>query len=334
MRIAIFSPGFGSWAAADRDLLATFGEVTSVDVLKTGLWHRLREVWRADLCFFWFGTYRHLPLVILAWLLDKRILMVAGGYDVNRREDIGYGQIRHGWLRAMMFEMADRVLANSEFTRKSALETLDLSPFDIETVYLAVRVADIKLNPWHSRKSQAVFLISTSDDAHLVKGIDRIQEICRTLPQVQFKLAGNLAPGVKSMLARETPQNLEYLGYVDFHSAQFLQLLNESKAVVVPSRLESFNAASLDGAAMGCVPVVFDVGALPEVLVAQGRLAKADDVPDLCRHIAGVMALDDVNVEALRREVQNRFSLELRREKLAQVIVGLCDAQIMPLSPS
>jgi len=61
---------------------------------------------------------------------------------------------------------------------------------------------------------------------------------------------------------------------MDFQGKEFVSVLNSSRMVCLPSRLESFGAALIDGAIQGCVPIGFSVGALPEVINGLGPIVQ------------------------------------------------------------
>jgi hypothetical protein len=306
----------------DQEIMRRFGSLTSVNVLTAGVGEGLRAIRSSDLCYFWFGSLRHLPFLLLAWLFDKRIVIVAGGYDVNSVSEIGYGQMRGSYLRQLVFSMADEVVAVSEITRVNALLNFDLSPDRVTTVPLAIKIPSTPLTPWADRRKQVAFLISADEDMYLVKGLDRVHAICRALPDVTFKLAGKLSSQVEAKLKADQPKNLELLGWLEFQGAQFQRLLSESRAICLPSRMESFGAAAFDGAAMGCVPVGFAVGALPDGLRGVGISVQPGSIESMTKALRDVIHSQNINIETLRSRIDERFSLEKRRNGLSEVFAN------------
>jgi glycosyltransferase involved in cell wall biosynthesis len=280
-------------------------------------------LFRADICFFWFGSFRHLPYLVVARLFRKPIVIVAGGYDVNRVDSIGYGPSRGVALRRFVFNSADKVLAVSEFTHKSALLNLGLPAEKVETIPLGFEFSNTVLKPWNSRARQVAFLISAPDDMFLVKGVDRIPEICRSLPEVRFKLAGILSPKVEAFLRSQNLPNLELLGWLQYQGEKFVGLLNESRVVCAPSRMESFGAAAFDGASYGCIPVAFSVGALPELLSGIGRLVSEDRVDMMANAIQESVDQSGIDVNTIRGICLDRFSIERRKQSIGKVLGNL-----------
>jgi hypothetical protein len=107
-----------SFLRQDLDLLAERYEVREVHCLALAdLIQALPALRGADLVFCWFGSIRFLPLVGLARILGKRVLIISGGYDVANEPDISYGNMRGGpiaWLGRLLFRLATVVVPVSQ----------------------------------------------------------------------------------------------------------------------------------------------------------------------------------------------------------------------------
>ncbi|MGE0526239.1 MAG: glycosyltransferase family 4 protein [Bdellovibrionales bacterium] len=325
-RVIIFSPGRSSWIESDIRIMKEFGSVISVDILekkKHRFWEILRFIWKADILFFWFGSFHYLPYLIVGRLLGKRISMVAGGYDVDAVPEIGYGAFSAGWLRRLIrrlvFLFPRRVLAVSKYSQDQARKHL-WSVKKIECVPLSTgNMASDHVRPWNQRKRQVAILLSARDDDYLVKGVDRIPDLCRLLPDISFKLAGSLSASVRKRLEMEQLSNLVLTGFLEFGGPEFRDLLEESRVVLLSSRCESFGVALIDGALMGCVPVSFAVGALPEVIEGIGRLVPPGNVHLLAQAVRDVMDLKNFDNSKIQAAVQERFSYARRRDALRRL---------------
>ncbi len=80
--------------------------------------------------------------------------------------------------------------------------------------------------------------------------------------------------------------------------------------LLMPSRSEGFGLTAIEGMARGCVPVVANVGGLPEVVTAQcGYLHEPENADDIAEKIIGAtVSIDDKSRASLNRVVQ--FSSE------------------------
>lgn len=323
-RIQFFAPSRTSWIETDFRILSEMGEVQFVDIQKTSFWKWLFNHSGFDLGFFWFGSLRFLPYLLVAKILRKKIVIVAGGYDVNNIPELRYGAFQQGmisrFLRRLTFRFADKILAVSKFAEKIAKANLPASVDQIEQVYLPIALPNSPVTPWSERPRQVLFLISSDETNRLVKGIDLIPMICRHLPDVSFKLAGKLEDSVLAKLKAENIENLEILGMVPFHSKEFFALLNSSRVICCPSRCESFGAAVLDAALMGCWPVAFDVGSLPEVMSRIGTLVPACDVAKMVKVIREKIQMSDYNSSAAIQEIRSSFGPDVRKVRLKKVV--------------
>src|SRR5438874_2588362 len=80
----------------DIDLLKTEYNVRLADCgsVWRSLWS-LRHVLKANCIYCWFGSLRFFPLCLLAKVLGKKIIIIAGGYDVACVPAIPYGNMVH-----------------------------------------------------------------------------------------------------------------------------------------------------------------------------------------------------------------------------------------------
>lgn len=325
--IEFFAPMRSSWIETDFKILSGLAEIRFVKVSWRSFPRWLFESHPFDLGYFWFGSYWHLPYLIVTKLLGKKIVIVAGGYDVNGVPEIKYGAFEQSRLkralRRFVFSFADQILAVSNFTEHLVLKNLGVAKSRVRMIYLPIAVPQVSPAPWVHRARQVAFLISSDEDNRLVKGLDRIPELCRRLADVKFKLAGALTEPVRRELEAAQIQNLELLGPLPFHSEAFFELLNSSRVICAPSRSESFGAALADGALMGCIPIGFDVGAIPEVLGGAGALVPAGDCMAMAEAIRN--ALDQS--EALSKDqiatIRDRFSPHVRAARLKELIGDL-----------
>ena len=326
MRIVLFASGYPSWVQTDYEILARICPVDRVDTRSLNpltLFKNIRSLLESNLCFFWFGSFRHIPYLILAQILGKKILIVAGGYDVNKLPAIHYGAFCENpisqMLRRWLFARADTILAVSEFAQRMAVENLNTSTEKVRTVYLGFNKPKVNLIPWEKRAVRVVFLISARPNMRLVKGLDRIPQLCRLLPQVQFQIIGSLTPEVLSDLQNENLPNLQCVGWVPYESERFADLLNNSRMVCLTSRTESFGAALIDGARYGCLPVASPSGAIPEILSQVGLCASSEEISDLASLIQKNINAPHFDVHLIQKNALARFSESQRASNIEAV---------------
>lgn len=326
--IVVLGPGRPSWIEMDVQLLGQIAPTIFIDVLDLGirnLWRFISSIFKAKVCFFWFGSFRHIPFLILARLLGRRVIMVAGGYDVENIESISYGAFSQGLfsrtLRRMLFRSAHLVLAVSNYTRGRALANIKLSPERIRVASLScAQLPEFELMPWSERPQQVALLISSNVDRFLCKGLDRVHQLAKLLPNLEFKLAGRLDEKSLEILESGRPPNLKILGFLKFQGPEFSDLLNTSRVILSTSRCESFGAGLVDGALYGCRPIAFGVGALPEVIGGIGEIVPHESVTEMALVLERAIAERSRDVNQTRRLAGDRFARSVRKRLLQEAL--------------
>jgi len=92
--------------------------------------------------------------------------------------------------------------------------------------------------------------------------------------------------------------------------------------LLMPSRSEGFGLTAVEGMARGCVPVVANVGGLPEVVtVGSGLLHRPEDIGDIAAKVMRLASdtaqLSDLSAGALRRSIA--FSPEVYSRAVASL---------------
>jgi glycosyltransferase involved in cell wall biosynthesis len=275
------------------------------------------ELIGADLLFCWFGSIRFLPLALLARLLRKRVVIVAGGYDLANVPEIDYGNMRPGLVRRltkMLFSLADLILCYSQSAADEAMKA-GLPMERVRVLHLGVRAAEYV----PGAKEPFVLTVAAIDGATLTrKGLLDVARIAHLLPDVSFVLAGAAAsPKFEQLLRDQSPPNLTLRGYVD---ADELQLLYSRAAVYLqPSRHEAFGLSVGEAMAYGCVVIVGNSYSLPEIVGGCGILVEPGDDQRACTAIRTALERLEPAADAAAR-VRDCFSPARREEGLLAYI--------------
>jgi len=275
-----------------------------------------RKFRNSDVAFIWFGDTWALSAVFLAKLLGKRTIIVAGGYDVANEPSIDYGMLSRKFMRfvpMMAFRKCDRVLAVSHFIKKEADRLVD-DPAKVEVVYNGVdlsRFRDLGLE-----RELNTTIGNVTPRAYRVKGMESFLRAAETLPGERFALIG------RTDLGMDVPKkdNLELPGYTS--GDDLVRLLNRSKHYLQLSYRESFGIAVVEAMACGCVPIVTDRGALPEVVGDAGYVIPYGDSSKLAEMIR--LPYDAVmGKRAIERA--SKFDHRFREAELVRMIKEVAD---------
>jgi len=273
----------------------------------------------ADLVYTWFAGTNAFFIVLFSILLRKKSVVVLGGYEVAYLPEIGYGSLLSPFGRVkvkFVLRNATKVLAVSKSTFKEALRFTQ--PRRISVVYNGVDVEKFRSS---GRKENLVVTVaySISERTINLKGLDTFVRASAYLPNVQFILVGKYDDVSIALLKKMASSNVTFAGYVphDFMP----DFYGKAKVYCQLSAHESFGVALAEAMACGCVPVVTDKYAIPEVVGDTGFYVPYGDpktIADVIRR-----ALKSNKGKLARERIKKHFSLMARKQKLIKEIISL-----------
>jgi glycosyltransferase involved in cell wall biosynthesis len=309
-----------SFVAIDREILAEGFEIE--DLYQPGRLPNpvkvLGGVVRADLVFGWFASWHTFLPVTLAWLLRKPSVMVIGGFDTANMPDISYGHQRGGLRRhasRWIFRRATRLVTNSSYSLSEIERNTPIPPERVTVVHHGVP------DPFGEEpgtKERTALTVGAIDRTTLVqKGQLPFVQAARELPDVRFVFAGKWLDDAVEELRAVAP-NVEFTGWLsdeDLHAAY------RSAAVYVQaSRHEGFGLAVAEAMLAGCVPVVMNVTAMPEVVGDAGVLIESQEPSAVADGIGRALAMGPGAAARARERILTTFPMERRREGILQVV--------------
>ena len=315
-----------SFVAIDRDILAERYEVE--DLYQPGRLPNpakvLRGVLRADVVFGWFASWHTFFPITLAWLLRKPSVLVIGGFDTANMPDIGYGY-QQGGLRRLasrwIMRRARRLVTNSEYSLSEIERNTPISP---ERVTVIPHGVPDPFGEAPAVKEREALTVGAIDHTTLVqKGQLPFVEAARALPDVRFTFAGKWLDGAVEELRARAGDNVAFTGWLsdeDLHAAY-----RRAAVYVQASRHEGFGLAVAEAMLAGCVPVVMNVTAMPEVVGDAGVLIESQE-PDAVA--AGVRRALELGPEAARRareRILTAFPMERRHDGILRVVQDAFD---------
>ena len=275
---------------------------------------------RADLVFCWFGSIRFFPLVLLARLFGKPVLIVAGGYDLANVPEIGYGNMRPGFRRIVgraLFALADVILCYSRSARNEAIAA-GISPKRMRVLHLGVDVPD---SVPMSKFPFVLTVASIDKETLLRKGLLDVARIARRLADVDFVLAGRGAdPEATARMTAASPPNLRLVGYQEPEA--LASLFARAAVYLQPSRHEAFGLSVAEAMAYGCAVVVGNRYSLPEIVGETGVLVDPEDDEVMCAAIREALQRPDPRLDAAAR-IRQLFLPERRARELLKHVDAL-----------
>ncbi len=298
------------WYAVEELSLFPFRRGHMTALLSPAVWRAVR---RSDAVFVWFGW--NAAVVLMAWLLRKPAVIVAGGGDVICVPEIGYGVARDSlffWLITLGYRIARKTLLFSEGSRAEYVRRRGVRPENAEMLYLGVDSA--RFCPGGRPKSRAVLTVSyVSESALKRKGLLTFVEAARLAQNVEFRIVGLVqeASAVQKLVSG-APPNVKFLGYLE--EPDLLSEFQAARAYAQLSHHEGFGLSLAEAMACECIPVVTARGSIPEVVGDTGHVVPVDDPAAAAAAIRRAVWEDDAaKGRAARARIVERFP-SARRE--------------------
>ena len=310
-----------SFVAIDREILAGRFEVE--DLYQPGRAPHplkvLRGVLRCDLVFGWFASWHTFFPITLAWLLRKPSVLVIGGFDVANMPDIGYGHQRGG-LRMhasrWIFRRAGRLMTFSYYSGEEIERNTPIPASRVTVVQLGVP------DPFGEEpgaKERTALTVGAVDRGTLVqKGQLSFVHAARELPDVPFVLAGRWLDDAVEELRAAAPPNVEFTGWLS--QDDLLERYRRARVYVQASRHEGFGLAVAEAMLAGCVPVVVNTTAMPEVVGDAGVLIESPRPQAVADGVRRALELGPDAARRARGRILTAFPMESRREGVLRVV--------------
>lgn len=327
-KILFIYTNYSTFVKTDFEILASEHEVTKYQfkpvkgLLKTA-WQMIRQkfyllfnLWKFDAVFIWFADYHSFLPVLFSKVLNKKSFVVIGGYDVVKMPALGYGvfvskfrgfcaiySMKHSTLNLAVSKNVERKV---RWIAKKA---------NTQLVYNCVNISENQnIQPEKENLVITVGLID-SERTYFIKGIDTFIEVARLIPEFKFKVIG-MSENLPVQIINNRPVNMEFVGRVNHDELE--NYYKKAKIYCQFSRSESFGVSIVEAMHFGCIPIVTNVGGMPELVGENGRVIKRN--PEMIsKLISDVVPLNHTfNFE---EEICNgHFTIEQRKNKLQTVI--------------
>jgi glycosyltransferase involved in cell wall biosynthesis len=311
-----------SFVEIDREILAQRYELE--DLYQPGrLPNPLRlvgGVLRADLVFGWFASWHTFLPITLAWLLRRPSVLVIGGFDVANMPDIEYGHQQGGlrkWASRFIFARAKRLVTNSNYSLEEIERNTDVPPSRVTVIHHGVPDPFGEL-PDAPRERLALTVGAVDHGTLVQKGQLPFARASRRLPDVRFVLAGKWLDEAVDELRAAGGSNLELTGWLS--DEELLAAYRRAPVYVQASRHEGFGLAVAEAMLAGCVPVVMNVTAMPEVVGDAGVYIESQEPDAVAAGIREALELGSPASRAARERILTTFPMDRRREGILRVV--------------
>ena len=221
------------------------------------------------------------------------------------------------WFYAHSARRADRIITDSEFSRKEIVEAYGIDISRIDVVPLGVNAT---FTPAAAAQREPIAL--HVGDLHVRRNLpmllDVVIDLRRTVSEasaLRLTLVGTDRGSLAQLRERanraSAPDALEYLGPLD--DAALLACYRRASMFVYPSRYEGFGLPVLEAMACGVPVIATTAGAVPEVAGSAALLAGPDDARGWREAMARVIRQEDVRAELTQRGRERAVAFTWRR---------------------
>jgi glycosyltransferase involved in cell wall biosynthesis len=276
----------------------------------------LLNIWKFDAVFIWFADYHSFLPVLFAKLTGKKSFVVIGGYDVVKMPKLNYGVFTskfRGFCAVYSMKNSSLNLAVSKNVGRKVRWIAKKS--NTQLIYNCVNISENKnIQPEKENLVITVGLID-SERTYYIKGIDTFIEVAKLLPEFKFKVIG-MSENLPAQIINNRPDNMEFVGRVNHDELQ--NYYKKAKIYCQFSRSESFGVAVVEAINFECIPIVTNVGGMPELVGKTGRIVKR--IPGIISSQISEVVLNYSSL-ILKKDTQNwPFSVEQRRKNLKTVL--------------
>jgi len=286
--------------------------------IKLILW-LLSKIREARYIYIWFADYHSFFPIFVAKIMKWKSLLVLGGYGVANIPDIKYGAYTNFLRRFCVrfsIENALICLPVSNYVNRQAKHIA--RHMKSKVLYNGIKI--------HSQgndydKKNIILTVGICNEIRRVKikGIDFFIKLAKSFKNYQFIIVG-LSKSLSKQLGT-IPANCKIIEPIPH--LELLDYYKTAKIYCQFSLTESFGLSVAEAMFYGCIPIVSDNGALPEIVKNTGYILTERNIEDAVQVIQEAINLDNnLHIKARKRALDN-FSLKRRNSEIIKAIRNL-----------
>ena len=264
-----------------------------------------------------------IPAVLLNYLFNKPLCIIAGGWDVANVPEIKYGGMQGGSRTVIgrwLLSRASKVIAVSKSNRQEIINNGKVHHSKVKLIYNAVSVTN--QGCLMERKDQVLTVGEINEDTFLRKGLDSFIDVAHRLPKTSFihigkwtDKNGKPCTNMINYVKKISPPNIRYIGYVNRKELE--QYYKESKVYLQLSRHEAFGISVVEALKGGCYPIVSNCYALPEIIGDFGYIVKEHIVDEAVEIIKTILRSDYTK---FKPAAHLKFSIKERKKNFMKIL--------------
>lgn len=287
---------------------------------------RQPEIWVSRFA----GFHSLLPSMLAKWRGIKHYVIL-GGTDCNTLPEIGYGNALRYFMRIAtkwslkqaykLLPLSEALVASDDrFNRPPGRMGYRNNYPSVATPYevipLGVDRTKFNLHAQVERESLSFVTLCSgleSERRRKLKGLDYFLALAARMPQAKFYVIGG-----ERLPELNAPDHVTFLPQLP-HAA-LPAMLNRFGFYVQLSRSEGFSNALLEAMACGCIPIVSDVGVMPELVGAFGLVLRHEDLEPIDEVVgAFIERSSEINRQLCSEYISKKYDISLRKRRLAEL---------------
>ena len=282
-----------------------------------------------------FGGYHTMIPAFWCRVLNKKLIIVLGGFDAVALPEIGYGAFANKWMRKaitysyrntdLLLPVHESLILSTNSYTKSSTQGQGVKHFipglkaPHKTIFNGYRPEVWRMDTALTQPKTAVTIAVGlhEERRRILKGVDLILETAPLLPDWTFTIIGDNSeaflrlvehiPNIKLFPALPQPELEKHLQ----RAQVYLQL----------SLSEGFPNALCEAMLCGCIPIVSNVASMPEIIANTGFILEKkshEDLRNLLINIPNVHSVESQN--AARNRIADNFTETARKEQFLNAI--------------
>lgn len=268
----------------------------------------------------WFASVYSAVMVFVARLFGKESIIIVGGADVTTDQLLEYGLLLSNWKRVFIryaIRNATKVLPTSEFLREESLKVGEHNGDNLIVTYPGL---DTDFWEFGKKREKLVLSVANCDTAKRlsIKGIDLILEVAEQMNNVTFKIVG-VTSQILAASGMSIPRNVHIQSFI--HRDLLLAEYKKASVYLQLSRVESFGIATAEAMICGCIPIVSNVGGLPETVGSTGGVVSSENINAVVNIVNRFLdKTSESERKACSQKAKERFSIKLREEHFQRLL--------------
>lgn len=279
--------------------------------------------------FVMFGGYWSLLPALLGRLLRKKVFIILGGTDCVSFPSLGYGSLRkplQRWFIYQSYKNSTALLPVHESLIQSTnpLAAPSEQKQGVMHFFPKLKTPFITIHNGFStiqavlKKNENSF-ITVAGAASLMrfrlKGLDKVVELARNLPDANFTIVG-----CNPNLVHSPPNNLKLFDFLPYE--EFKDLLSASRFYLQLSLSEGFPNALAEAMLHECIPIVSPVGGMPDIVGDTGLVLSsqtdywANEISEWMKTLDNVQGFSTKAFE----KITNDYPLDKRGLELSRLV--------------